>query len=166
MQEEVENRSLTLAINTAKLTGRTLKNAIAKLLAYRKNKKAAKAYVHPQGKQSVKKLIGQNQGVGSIELADGSIRDFERVARKYGVELMSVDDLATLDGGKCILQVRGLRPFLSDKYDITKHPNYKYLSDADPKNTFDVEKYMSRRLKLKADEEYDVYEIDETDDET
>ena len=79
---------------------------------------------------------------------------------------MSVDDLATLDGGKCILQLRGLRPFLSDKYDITKHPNYKYLSDADPKNTFDVEKYMSRRLTLKADEEYDVYEIDEADDET
>ena len=86
--------------------------------------------------------------------------------QKLGRELMSVDDLATLDGSKCILQIRGLRPFLSDKYDITKHPNYKYLSDADPKNTFDVEKYMSRRLKLKADEEYDVYEIDETDDET
>ncbi len=86
--------------------------------------------------------------------------------QKLGRELMSVDDLATLDGGKCILQVRGLRPFLSDKYDMTKHPNYKYLSDADPKNTFDVEKYMSHRLKLKADEEYDVYEIDETDDET
>ena len=86
--------------------------------------------------------------------------------QKLGRELMSVDDLATLDGGKCILQVRGLRPFLSDKYDITKHPNYKYLSDADKRNTFDVEKYMSRRLKLKADEEYDVYEIDETDDET
>ena len=79
--------------------------------------------------------------------------------QKLGRELMSVDDLATLDGGKCILQVRGLRPFLSDKYDITKHPNYKYLSDADPKNTFDVEKYMSHRLKLKAGEEYDVYEI-------
>ena len=86
--------------------------------------------------------------------------------QKLGRELMSVDDLATLDGGKCILQLRGLRPFLSEKYDITKHPNYKYLSDADPKNTFDVEKHMSRRLKLKADEEYDVYEIDETDDET
>ena len=86
--------------------------------------------------------------------------------QKLGRELMSVDDLATLDGGKCILQVRGLRPFLSDKYDITRHPNYKYLSDADPKNTFDVEKYMSQRLKLKADEEYEVYEIDETDDET
>ena len=86
--------------------------------------------------------------------------------QKLGRELMSVDDLATLDGGKCILQIRGLRPFLSDKYDITKHPNYKHLSDADKRNTFDVEKYISRRLKLKADEEYDVYEIDEADDET
>ena len=79
---------------------------------------------------------------------------------------MSQDEIAVMDGAKCILQLRGVRPFLSNKYDITKHPNYKYLSDADPKNTFDVEKYMSRRLKLKADEEYDVYEIDETDDET
>ena len=83
--------------------------------------------------------------------------------QKLGRELMSVDDLATMDGGKCILQVRGLRPFLSDKYDIVKHPNYKYLSDADKRNTFDVEKYMSRRLVLKADEEYDVYEIDDLD---
>lgn len=83
--------------------------------------------------------------------------------QKLGRELMSVDDLATMDGGKCILQVRGLRPFLSDKYDITKHPNYKYLSDANPKNTFDVEAYMSRKLKLQADEEYDVYEIDDLD---
>ena len=76
---------------------------------------------------------------------------------------MSVDDLATMDGNKCILQIRGLRPFYSDKYDITKHPNYKYLSDANPKNTFDVEAYMSRKLKLQADEEYDVYEIDDMD---
>ena len=83
--------------------------------------------------------------------------------QKLGRELMSVDDLATMDGNKCILQIRGLRPFYSDKYDITKHPNYKYLSDANPKNTFDVEAYMSRKLKLKADEEYDVYEIDDVD---
>ena len=83
--------------------------------------------------------------------------------QKLGRELMSVDDRATMDGNKCILQIRGLRPFYSDKYDITKHPNYKYLSDANPKNTFDVEAYMSRKLKLKADEEYDVYEIDDMD---
>lgn len=76
-----------------------------------------------------------------------------------------MDDLATMDGGKCILQVRGLRPFLSDKYDITRHPNYKYLSDADKRNTFDVEAYMSRKLKLQAEEEYDVYEMDDLDEE-
>ena len=87
MQEEVESRSLTLAINTAKLTGRTLKNAIAKLLAYRKNKKAVKAYVHPQGKQSVKKLIGQNQGVSSIELADGSTIFLDEIGNlSYGLQ--------------------------------------------------------------------------------
>ena len=86
MQEEVENRSLTLAINTAKLTGRTLKNAIAKFMAYRKNKKAAKAYVHPQGKQSVKKLTQQGQGVNTMEIDDENLRQFERIARKYGVD--------------------------------------------------------------------------------
>ena len=65
-----------------------------------------------------------------------------------------------LDGGKCILQLRGVRPFLSDKYDITKHPNYKDLSDADKRNEFDIECFLSRRLKPKPDEVYDVYDID------
>lgn len=69
---------------------------------------------------------------------------------------MSRDGLAVLDGGKCILQLRGVRPFLSDKYDLTQHPNYKYTADFDKKNTFDVEKYLDRRMKLKADDEYDV----------
>ena len=65
-----------------------------------------------------------------------------------------------MDGGKCILQLRGVRPFLSDKYDITRHPNYKYLSDADPKNTFDIQKFLSRKLKINPDDEYEVFEID------
>lgn len=69
--------------------------------------------------------------------------------QKLGKELMSVDELATLDGGKCILQLRGVRPFLSDKYDVTRHPWYKYLSDADPQNAFDVERYLSTELHLK-----------------
>ena len=86
--------------------------------------------------------------------------------QKLGRELMTQDELAVMDGGKCIFMLRGVRPFLSDKYDLTRHPDYKYTADADKRNTFDVEKYMSCRLKLKADEEYDVYEIDETDDET
>ena len=84
--------------------------------------------------------------------------------QKLGKELMSMDELAVLDGGKCILQLRGVRPFLSDKYDITKHPNYQYLSDADPKNVFDIEKFLNTRLKTKDSDTFDVYEIDLTDE--
>ena len=82
--------------------------------------------------------------------------------QKLGKELMSQDELAVMDGGKCILQLRGIRPFLSDKYDITKHPNYKYTADADPKNAFDIEKFLKARLKLRSDsdEVYDVYDVD------
>ena len=80
--------------------------------------------------------------------------------QKLGKELASVDELAVLDGGKCILQLRGVRPFRSEKYDITKHPNYKYLSDADRRNTFDIEKFLSTKLKVKPEETYEVYEID------
>ena len=80
--------------------------------------------------------------------------------QKLGKDLASIDELAVLDGGKCILQIRGVRPFLSRKYDITQHPNYKYLSDADPRNNFDIEKYLSKRLKPKPEEVYDTYEVD------
>ena len=80
--------------------------------------------------------------------------------QKLGKSLMSMDELAVMDGGKCILQLRGVRPFLSDKYDITAHPNYKYLSDSDPKNAFHIEKYLSRQLKLRLEEESMAYEID------
>ena len=76
-------------------------------------------------------------------------------------ELMTQDEIAVMDGGKCILQLRGVRPFFSDKFDITKHPNYKYLSDADKKNTFDMEKHLRRRPAIvKPDEVFDYYEID------
>ena len=85
--------------------------------------------------------------------------------QKLGKDLASVDELAVLDGGKCILQLRGVRPFLSNKYDITKHPNYIYLADYDEKNTFDIERFLSTRLKLKANEVCDVYEIDAADEE-
>ena len=80
--------------------------------------------------------------------------------QKLGKDLATIDELAVLDGGKCILQLRGVRPFLSDKYDITKHPNYRYLSDANPKYAFDIEKFLSTRLKPKPDEKYDAYEIE------
>ena len=84
--------------------------------------------------------------------------------QKLGKELMTQDEIAVMDGGKCILQLRGVRPFFSDKYDITRHPNYKYLSDSDPKNAFDMEKHIKRRPALvKPDEAFDYYEIDETD---
>lgn len=80
--------------------------------------------------------------------------------QKLGKSLMSMDELAVMDGGKCILQLRGVRPFLSDKYDITAHPNYRYLSDADPKNAFNIEKYLHRQLKLRLEEECAVWEVD------
>ena len=92
--------------------------------------------------------------------------------QKLGHELMSRDELAVLDGGKCILQLRGVRPFFSKKYDITKHPRYKYLSDADKKNTFDVERYIRVQRKKKKhpsaviapEEPFDLYEIELSDE--
>ena len=77
--------------------------------------------------------------------------------QKLAKELMSLDELAVMDGSKCILQLRGVRPFFSDKYDITKHKNYRLLSDADPQNTFDVGKYLSTTLRLVPDEMYEFY---------
>ena len=81
--------------------------------------------------------------------------------QKTGKELMSQDELAVMDGGKCILQLRGVRPFLSNKYDITKHPQYKYLSDYDKRNAFDIEKYRSRKLVIKPEEKFDLYDVGE-----
>ena len=89
--------------------------------------------------------------------------------QKLGKELMSQDEIATMDGGKCILQVRGVRPFFSEKYDITRHPRYKYLSDADKQNTFDVDRYLSslrrkKRRVVSEDEPFDLYDIDLSDE--
>lgn len=85
--------------------------------------------------------------------------------QKLGKSLMSMDELAVMDGGKCILQVRGVRPFLSDKYDITAHPNYKYLSDFNPQNAFHIEKYLHRQLKIRLEEECEAFEVNVGDDE-
>jgi len=74
--------------------------------------------------------------------------------QKLGKDLATVDELAVLDGSKCILQLRGVRPFKSDKYDLTQHPNYKYTADYDKKNEFNIEQFLSHRLKLKANDEY------------
>ena len=85
--------------------------------------------------------------------------------QKLGKELMSIDELSALDGGKCILQLRGVRPFLSDKYDITKHPYYKYLSDYDERNAFNIERFLSTKLRIKPDDVYEVFEVPVTDEE-
>ena len=75
---------------------------------------------------------------------------------------MSIDELAVLDGSKCILQLRGVRPFLSEKYDLTQHPNYRYTADCAPRNTFNIEAFLSRKLTLKPEDVYEVVEVDES----
>ena len=116
------------------------------------------------------KDLTETLGKETIDIANtgesrGREKSFSMNFQSLGKDLMTMDELSVLDGGKCILQLRGVRPFLSRKYDITKHPNYKYLSDYDPKNAFDIEAYLHCKLKLKANEEYDTYEVDaaETD---
>ena len=89
----------------------------------------------------------------------GTSQSYNMNYQKLGHDLMSIDELAVMDGSKCIVQVRGVRPFLSDKYDLTKHPNYKYTADADKRNWFDVEKFLNHNLILKPDDEYTVIEV-------
>ena len=116
------------------------------------------------------KEISENLGRETIDSFNTSENRGREVSRglnyqKLGKELMTQDEIAVMDGGKCILQLRGVRPFFSDKYDITKHPNYKYLSDADKKNAFDIERYMKRQpAAVKPDEAFDIYEIDLPDE--
>ena len=115
------------------------------------------------------KELSASLGKETIDIANTSENRGKEVShglsfQKLGKDLASVDELSVLDGGKCILQLRGVRPFLSDKYDITKHPNYKYLSDYDTRNNFDIEKFLSTKLKTKANDTYDTYEITVTAD--
>ena len=91
----------------------------------------------------------------------GQSQSYNMNYQKLGHDLMSVDELAVMDGSKCIVQVRGVRPFLSDKYDLTQHPNFKYTADADKKNWFDVEKYLNHELVLKPDDKYEFIEVEE-----
>ena len=79
--------------------------------------------------------------------------------QKLGKELMSIDEIAVMDGMKCILQLRGVRPFFSDKFDITKHKNYRFLSDSNKKYAFDIEKFVNRKLKVKSNDEFEVHEF-------
>ena len=91
----------------------------------------------------------------------GSQPSYSTNYQKHGKELMSMDELAVMDGDKCIVQVRGVRPFLSDKYDVTQHPNYHLTSDYDARNHFDIEKFLHRRMKLKPNDVYDVVQVNE-----
>jgi type IV secretion system protein VirD4 len=107
------------------------------------------------------KDLSESLGKETIDLLNhseskGNSPSFSQSYQKLGKELMSIDELSVMDGSKCILQLRGVRPFLSDKYDITKHPNYKYLSDANPKNAFNIEKFLSTKLVIKPEDEFDM----------
>ena len=114
------------------------------------------------------KDLTETLGKETIDIANtgesrGREKSYSTNYQRLGKELMTMDELSVLDGSKCILQLRGVRPFLSRKYDITKHPNYQYLSDYDPKNAFDIEAYLHCKLKLKANDQYDSYEMDVSD---
>ena len=89
----------------------------------------------------------------------GTSQSYNLNYSKTGHDLMSIDELSVMDGSKCIVQVRGVRPFMSDKYDLTKHPKYYLTSDADERNRFDIEKFLSHKLVLKPDEEYEVIDM-------
>ena len=123
------------------------------------------------GKESsTLKEISETLGKETIDLYNtsdtrGSNRSYGLNYQKTGKELMSRDELAVMDGSKCILQLRGVRPFLSDKYDITKHPRYKELSDYDKKNEFDIEKYLEHKLVVPKTAEFEMYEYTVTADE-
>ena len=93
----------------------------------------------------------------------GQSESYNQNLQRLGKELMTMDELTTMPGGKCILQLRGLRPFLSPKYDLKKHPNFRYTAEADKKNTFDASKLVTRRMKLNPNEQYTVYEADGPD---
>ena len=111
--------------------------------------------------KDLSEILGK-ETIDSFNTSDtrGNSPSYGTSFQKLGHELLSRDELAVLDGGKCILQLRGVRPFLSDKYDLTQHPNYKLTSDYDPKNTFDIEKYLNRKEKIHPDDEFIVVDAD------
>jgi len=111
--------------------------------------------------EELSKMLGQETiDLFNTSVTKGNQESHGQNFQKLGKSLMTMDELAVMDGGKCILQLRGVRPFLSLKYDITQHPNYKYLADFNKKNTFDIERYLSTRLKVKPEDAFEVYNID------
>ena len=115
----------------------------------------------PTTLKDLSEMLGK-ETIDSFNTSDtrGNSPSYGTSFQKLGHELLSRDELAVLDGGKCILQLRGVRPFLSDKYDLTQHPNYKLTSDYDPKNTFDIEKYLNRKEKIQPGDEFLVLDAD------
>ena len=115
----------------------------------------------PTTLKDLSEMLGK-ETIDSFNTSDtrGNSPSYGTTFQKMGHELLSRDELAVLDGGKCILQLRGVRPFLSDKYDLTQHPNYKLTSDYDPKNTFDIEKYLNRKEKVHPGDEFIVVDAD------
>ena len=115
----------------------------------------------PTTLKDLSEILGK-ETIDSFNTSDtrGNSPSYGTSFQKLGHELLSRDELAVLDGGKCILQLRGVRPFLSDKYDLTQHPNYKFTSDYDPKNTFDIEKYLNRKEKIHPGDEFIVVDAD------
>ena len=115
----------------------------------------------PTTLKDLSQMLGK-ETIDSFNTSDtrGNSPSYGTSFQKLGHELLSRDELAVLDGGKCILQLRGVRPFLSDKYDLTQHPNYKLTSDYDPKNTFDIEKYLNRKEKINHNDEFVVIDAD------
>ena len=179
MQEEIEEKTVRLAISGTRLTGMAVAAAIRTYLRHRANEKLASIDEHIQGKQSIDELVKQNQGVSSMVVGDAGIRTFERIAKKYGVDFAIMKDKsekppvytaffkerdtdameAVMDGDKCILQLRGVRPFLSDKYDVTRHPLYKETGEYDDRNKMDIQKYVHQSLKVKKGEMFDVVRV-------
>ena len=230
MQEEVNEKTISLCIKGGKITAQILKAALIKLLAEMDKKKKQQEKGKGQCKRTGKQSIGQipkfDKLIATIrsreisasiilqsqsqlktiykDAADtitgncdctlflggkekSTLKEISEVLgketidlyntsetrsnnnsyglnyQKTGKQLMSEDEIAVMDGGKCILQLRGVRPFLSDKYDITKHPKYKMLSDYDKRNAFDIEKYRSHKLVVKPTQTFDLYDMGEVE---
>ncbi|MDR2559993.1 MAG: TraM recognition domain-containing protein, partial [Oscillospiraceae bacterium] len=115
--------------------------------------------------EEISKMLGKETvDMFNTSVTKGNQESHGQNFQKLGRELLTVDEIAVMDGEKCILQIRGERPFLSRKYNLEKHPNYRYLSDANHKNTFDVDKFLSTKLKIRKDDVYVVAEIDMTNE--
>ncbi len=230
MQEEVNEKTISLCIKGGKITAQILKAALIKLLAEMDKKKKQQEKGKGQCKRTGKQSIGQipkfDKLIATIrsreisasiilqsqsqlktiykDAADtitgncdctlflggkekSTLKEISEVLgketidlyntsetrsnnnsyglnyQKTGKELMSQDEIAVMDGAKCILQLRGVRPFLSNKYDITKHPKYRQLSDYDKRNAFDIEKYRQHKLVVKPDDTFDLYDMGEVE---